>query len=60
MDWRIIDFLNKIFAKYQFTMNFALGLGLGGLATCLPDSDSKIVPVLGLGLVKAGLGLEKN
>ena len=21
MEWRIIDFLNKIFAKYQFTMN---------------------------------------
>ena len=36
------------------------GLGLGGLATCLPDSDSKIVPGLGLARAGLGLGLEKN
>ena len=51
---------HTLISRNKYFLNQGCGLGLGGLSTCLPDSDSKIVPGLGLGLARAGLGLEKN
>ena len=46
---------HTLISRNKYFLNQGRGLGIGGLAACLPDSDSKNVP--GLGLAKAELGL---